>query len=196
MTYPDTSTEIVVAARDGDERALERLIDDCLPSVLRWCARLGGPKVDAEDAAHDALLVVVTRIGSLRVAETFPYWLFGITRNVLRSHRRKAWVKRWVPGAKVDVADPSGGPARDYEMSETSKRVAAVLDQLPQAQREVLVLCELEERSSSEASALLGIPQGTVKSRLRLARARFVQLAEATNLAPELTSVDGAGTAS
>ena len=189
MSYPGQDAQLVSLAMSGDEHALSRLIDECLPAVLRWCARLGGERVEAEDAAHDVLMVVITRIGSLKSPHAFPYWLFGITRNMLRTHRRRSWTLRWVPGAQAEPPDRFGGPGRDYEMSETAYRVGAVLERLPQKQREVLVLIDLEERTSAETSELLGVPQGTIKSRLRLARARFVKEARVMNLAPDLIEV-------
>ncbi len=189
MGYPGTDSELVAAAARGEEQSLERLVDECLPAVLGWCARLGGPKVDAEDAAHDVMMVVVTRLDRLARPEAFPYWLFGVCRNVLRSHRRRAWIQRWVPGEPPEQIERGPGADRSAEMSETARRVQAVLVRLPSAQREVLVLCDLEERSSSEVAALLKIAQGTVKSRLRLARRRFRREAGELGLAADLEAV-------
>lgn len=186
MTYPGRDVELVSAASAGDEAALDRLVAECLPHVVNWCARLGGGRLDAEDAAHDALVVVITRIGTLRTPETFPYWLFGVTRNVIRSHRRRGFFVRWIPGPVPDVADPGPGAGRHAEMSEASQQVDQVLQRMPQKQREALVLCDLEERSASEVGKLLGVPTGTVKSRIRLARASFLRIANELSLAPDL----------
>ena len=169
---------LVLSAAKGDSSARDQLVDAALPAVLGWCARLGGPKVDPEDAAHDVLIVMLDRLDSLRDPNSFSSWLFGITRRVLAKHRRHAWVKRWVPGFVPDPADPDASPFHQTRLSETSRRVQQALDQLPPAQREVLVLCDLEERTDLEVSELLGIPLGTVKSRLRLARKKFRIIAE------------------
>jgi RNA polymerase sigma-70 factor (ECF subfamily) len=64
--------------------------------------------------------------------------------------------------------------------------VREALARLPEAQREVLVLCEMEGRTDEEAAALLGIPSGTAKSRLRLARARFQVVAQRMGLDEEV----------
>ncbi len=77
------------------------------------------------------------------------------------------------------------------ELGETARRVESVLAELPTAQREVLVLCDLEERSSSEVANLLGIAQGTVKSRLRLARRRFRLVAGDLGLTDDFEAVAG-----
>lgn len=175
---------LVAGALSGDDTDRERLARAWLPHVLRWCHRLGGPGVDAESAAHDALLVVLERLDRVASPEAFPSWVFGVTRGVVANHRRKAWLRRWVPGVLVDAfssAESSHtlrGPEVSAERHEAGRRVWAALDRLPEAQREVLVLCELEERASSEVAVLTGVPVNTVKSRLRLAKVAFRQALE------------------
>jgi RNA polymerase sigma-70 factor (ECF subfamily) len=130
--------------------------------------------VDFEDAAHDAREGVLGRLDSLQDPNAFRSWLFGSTRRTLAKHRRRAWVRRWVPGMDLSHAeDPGHSPQAQAELSELSHAVQTALAQLPEAQREVLVLCDLEERSDSEAAEIVGVPKGTIKSRLRLGRKRF-----------------------
>ncbi|MBX2803534.1 MAG: sigma-70 family RNA polymerase sigma factor [Myxococcales bacterium] len=170
MTSESTS-ELVRRAQAEEPGALEALCDEWLPTVLGWTLRLGGPKVDAEDAAHDVFVVVFRRLGKLREAGAFSSWLFGVTRRVVAAHRRRAWVRHWIPGAVPDGADPAPGPGERVEHADVTVRVWAAIDTLPPHQREVLVLCDLEERPDSEVAAMLGVPKNTVKSRLRRARA-------------------------
>ena len=177
-------TDTVAAAIQGTPGALDRLIDGSLPAVLGWCKRLLGPRGDPEDAAHDVLVVVIDRIGELKDPIAFPSWLFQVTRRVMATHRRRAWVRRWMPGASTDIVDLGPSPERRYLADEVSRSVQDMLDQLPEAQRITLILHDLEGRSDSEVADLLGIPKGTVKSRLRLGRARLKTLAEAAGLMP------------
>jgi len=179
MPYDPGLVEAVCA---GDPAARDRLLDRWLPEVLRWCLRLGGPRVDAEDAAHDVFIVVLARLPSLRDPKRLPSWLFGITRRVLARHRRQAWVRRWVPGLLPDAIEAGPGPSARAERSETTRIVHAILEQVPPLQREVLVLCDLEDRSDAEVALLLDVPAGTVKSRLRLGRRHFRLLAEEMSL--------------
>ena len=174
---PPASTEQPPLSPEGVDDLQARL-DAAVPTVIGWCRRLGGPKVDADDAAQDVLLTAWKRLDSLRAAEAFDAWLYGITRRVLAAHRRRAWVRRWTPGATPDAIDPGRSPREEAELSEISREVQRILEQLPPEQREVLVLSDVEERSDSEVAALLHIPTGTVKSRLRLARGRFRRLAD------------------
>lgn len=166
------SPHLVPPALAGEKGALDLLARAWLPHVYRWCFRLGGSAVDPEDAAHEVLILMCRRIGTLREPESFPSWLLGITRKVLANHRRRAWWRRWLPGANVqDRPSADGDPHRAAEARQAARRVRAALEALEEGHREVLVLVELEERTGAEAAALLDLPVGTVKSRLRAARA-------------------------
>jgi RNA polymerase sigma factor (sigma-70 family) len=179
---------LVEDAIAGDDRAMARLLDRWLPIVLRWSNRLCGPKVDPEDAAHDAMIVVLRRLGDLRDPDAFPSWIYGIVRRTLAGHRRKAWVKRWVPSAVVEDRPDGGiGPDRQQELSELARDVQSALEELSPKLREILVLCEVEDLTDEEAAELLGIPVGTAKSRLRLARNKFAVVARRRHLDGEAT---------
>lgn len=162
--------ELVRSAQRDAPGALDALCDVYLPVVLAWCERLADPGVNAEDAAHDVFEVMLDGLGGLREPGAFPAWLYGITRRVLAAHRRRAWLRRWLPGGSTERADPRPDPVSAAERSETARRVRAAMATLSLPHREVLVLCDLEERSDSEVAAMLGIPKNTVKSRLRRAR--------------------------
>jgi RNA polymerase sigma factor (sigma-70 family) len=144
---------------------------------------LGGPRVDPHDAAQEILLVVVDRLESVWSPEAFRPWLFGITRRILDRHRRRAWVRRWVGGLDGRASERPD-PSVDAEQSETARRVKQAVDALETDHREVLVLCEVEGYTDEEASAMLRVPVGTVKSRLRRARLKFRVAAEAAGLGP------------
>lgn len=170
-SLPDPS--LAADALAGHPHAVDALARAWLPVVHAWCHRLGGPTVDAEDAAHEVLLAMCRNLARVRDGETFPSWLFGICRRVLANHRRRAWVRRWVSGPFAEPVHPGWGPERSLEARQAAAVVWRALERLSATQREVLVLCELEERSGSEAANLLGVPLGTVRSRLRLAREAF-----------------------
>jgi RNA polymerase sigma-70 factor (ECF subfamily) len=182
MSPVATDDDWLRAVRSGDPRAQAQLVETWLPTVLRWCTRLGGPKVDAEDAAHDVMLVALRRIDLVWDDRRLGPWLFGITRRTLAQHRRRAWVRRWVPGATVEATDAAPGPARLVAVSRTGALVQQILDELADSEREVLLLCLLEDRPDREVAEMLAIPVGTVKSRLRRARLHFLARAKAVGL--------------
>lgn len=175
------------AAADGDRAAIDAMALAWGPTVLRWCARLGGPRVDPEDAAHDAFVRILDKLHTLRDPDAFPAWLFQTCRSVISLHRRRAWVRRWAGAITGEVPDP----VDRFAESDLAAAVQAALDALPHDLREVLVLCEVEGRTDSEAAVLLGIPLGTIKSRLRRARELFATEATALGLAPPVAAVAG-----
>lgn len=155
----------------------DALIERLLPLVGQWCARLASPGVDAEAAAHDALVVALRRREDLRPGLPVEPWAWGITVRVLRAHRRRAWLRRWLPG-EVPEGRSASDPARELEARDLAAAVRRVMARLGAEHRAVLVLCDVEERSRAEVATILGLPEGTVASRLRLARRAF--RAEAT----------------
>lgn len=182
------------AVRSGESHAIDLLCEHWLPEVLQWCRRLGGARVDPDHAAQDVFLVVLRRVHTVESPGQLPSWLFSVTRRVLAQHRRRAWVRRWLPGSDDNLehrlgASEADGPERLVERDETIHQVHALLDELPVELREVLVLCDMEQRTDPEAAALLGLKVGTAKSRLRRARARFRELARRNGLAPDAPEV-------
>ena len=163
----------VQAALDGDLDAMEHVIAAWLPTLYGWCARLGGDRIDAEEAAHDVVMTLVRRAHTLEVPKQLAPWLFAACQRVVANHRRRVWFRRWVPGVRLE--DRVAPERADAGIDEQDRRgrVDRVLDQLRPVHREVLVLCYLEERSVAEAAVLLAVPEGTVKSRLFKARAAF-----------------------
>jgi RNA polymerase sigma-70 factor, ECF subfamily len=159
----------------GEPAPIEQLVTEWLPTVYAWCARLGSGQIDAEEAAHDVMMLLVRKHEVIDGAERVPAWLFATCRRVVANHRRRAWWQRWLPGVSLEHrAGPerTDGPSDQRELCE---RVGRALDKLSAEHREVLVLCYFEDRSVAEAGELLGVPAGTVKSRLYYARARFQQ---------------------
>jgi len=193
----DESELLVRQAQQEAPGALDRLCDVWLPVVLGWTTRLGGPRIDPEDAAHDVFLVVFRRIGDVERVEAFKSWLFGITRRVIAAHRRRAWLRRWLPGAVPEVASGAADPGRRAEQTQTADQVWSALLALPDHHREVLVLCDLEERADSEVAELLQVPKGTVKSRLRRARLALregmTDLFDGSGIEDDLEPAGGAG---
>ena len=189
MSYLTVPAERVQRAIEGDAHALDHLVRVSLKPVLDWCIRLGGPGLDADDLAHDVLVLVLRKLPTLRAPDRYAPWLFMITRREVVRRRRREKAMRWLPLFNWEERDPGPGPCAAAELSETSAQVFGILDRLPELQRTVLVLCDVEERSAAEAATLLGVPPGTVKSRLRLGRQRFLALAQREGLARELGEV-------
>ena len=126
------------------------------PVVTAWCRRLGGPGVDAQDAAQEVIIITARRAAELHDLGALEPWAFAVTRNVLRRHRRRQWWRRWVGAVDEGLPAPGAGPEDHVGDRRLAGLVDRVLDRLPLEQREVLVLCLAEGRSDSEVAALTG----------------------------------------
>ncbi len=179
------------ALRAGEGWAVERLYREQAPRVLGWCIRLGGPRLDAEDLAQAVFETALKRSGSFRGDSALSTWLFGITRNTVRNARRRAALRRFVGMESVpEPRDLGPGTEALAERRLLRRRVQRALERLKTPQREVLVLADLEQHSAPEVAALLGIPTGTVYSRLHHARRAFAKALEQEGL-PSLPAEDG-----
>lgn len=180
------SAALVMAARPGaapgDAAARDRLIALWQDDVSRWCQVLGGPGVSAEDAAHDALLVACTRLGKLVDPLAFRAWLWAVTWRTVRRHRRRAWLRRWVPGGPPERPDPRGDAGERYERAERAARVMQALDRLPPDQRELLWLAYAEGMTRAELCRQLELGPGVLSRRLTRARAAFEAVARELGL--------------
>ncbi len=184
MAIKPDEVRLLAEAFEGNLVAQRKVFDRWLPLVLAWATRLGGNRIDAEDVTHEVFIVVLTRFETLRDLHAFQGWLYGITVKTVAKYRRRAWLKRWVGAPEREIEDQATSPLADYERAELCQQVQNLLETLPTKQREVLILCDVEERTNREVAELLGIPVGTVASRLRLARKRFGRVAHQRQLEP------------
>lgn len=150
--------------------------------VARWVGRLGGPTLDVEDVVHEVFAIAHQRLPTFRGDSTLSTWLFGITDRVVRHRRRRARWRRWLSGSADETAGHLAAagpdPLRQIERDESARAVYRVLDGLPERDRRVLILFELEELSAEEVGQLLGIRAANARLRLHRARARFMHLYE------------------
>jgi RNA polymerase sigma-70 factor (ECF subfamily) len=141
--------------------------------VYRKAARLGGPSIDAEDAAQEVFLVVSRKLDTFDGTSLLTTWLYGITLNVVRSMRRRAFLRRlWEQ--KADA--PSDVAIQSIDRAEVmaAHRIAyQILDSLSPKKREVFILAEFEELSCEEIATIVGTKTETVWSRLHYAREEF-----------------------
>lgn len=162
---PDTLT----ALRRGDPGAQDGFYRDHARQVLGWVIRLGGPRLDAEDVAHEVFETALRRLGDYRGDASPSTWLYAITRRVVANARRKVWVRR-VFGLESAPEPSVAAPADQLALR---REVQEQLEMLSAEHREVLVLLLMEERSAAEVAEMLGVPVGTVYSRAHHARRRF-----------------------
>ncbi len=170
--------EFAAALRAGEPAAIERLYRENARAVLGWCLRLGAPGSDAEDAAHEVFATALEARKSYRGDASAAGWLYQITRRVLANQRRRLALRRFF-GLET-APEPSEAAVADTAIARAEDRVLVqrALARLPDAQREAIVLVDLDERAPTEVAELLGIPVGTVHSRLLAARRAFAKAAQ------------------
>lgn len=174
------SSLIEAIAQRRDTGAFAELFRHFAPRLKAYCMRGGADAATAEEVVQEAMLSVWRRADSFDPARaSATTWIFTIVRNrridALRRERRP----EPDPAEAADERDPAGGPDAEVAAAQVRDRLAAGLAGLPEEQARVLHMAYFEDRPHSEISAALGLPLGTVKSRIRLALARLRGVAEA-----------------
>jgi RNA polymerase sigma-70 factor (ECF subfamily) len=136
---------------------------------------LGVREADLMDMTQNVFVVVHRKLSGFEGRSDLTTWLFGICRRVAIDYRRSARIRREVPADARQIASLSGPePSPNApDKAHLAALAETLLDRLPEKLRVVFVLFELEEMSGDDIAALLDIPVGTVRSRLRLAREAF-----------------------
>ena len=172
MTDRAGTEELARRAANGDRAALDRLLRAIGPQVLDQCGRFLPCRQDAEEAAQDALLRVAMHIDRFEGRSLFSTWLYAVVANsarqTYRSLRRRS-VEQSSPLPPVDVADPrttSVIAGFRLDLLEALDRLEAHRPELATA----LVLRDLCQLGYQEIAGQLGIPVGTLKSRVHHAR--------------------------
>jgi RNA polymerase sigma-70 factor (ECF subfamily) len=159
----------VLAAQRGDPLAMDALLTELAPWVGHLCCAIALDR--GEDAMQETLITVLRNLPTLREPRALRAWVRRIAvRESLRlvsDHRSVAVADLPEVAAGGDAAD-TGAPDLDTAMD-----VRDTLGRLPPAQRAVLVLRHLEDLSEEETAQVLGVPEGTVKSRLHRAQRGF-----------------------
>jgi RNA polymerase sigma-70 factor (ECF subfamily) len=139
--------------------------------VWRSVRFLGVTPDAVDDAVQDVFLVAHRRLSDFEARASERTWLFAISLRVVRDYRRsRGRRKRLIEQAKTMQLPPATTPHDSAVRSEMSALVFAALERLPEEQRAVFVLSELEEASAPEIADILRVNVNTVYSRLRAAR--------------------------
>jgi uncharacterized protein (TIGR02246 family) len=180
-TAPDRDLLAAFIAR-RDEAAFETLLRRHGAMVLGVCRRLLGNSHDAEDAFQATFLVLARRAAAVRLREPLGNWLYGVAYRSALAARRSLARRQATEQQVIAMPEPAAAA------SSTPCDLSAVLDEelarLPEKYRAVIVLCELDGQSRHEAAKRLGIPEGTLSSRLSTARKRLAARLRQRGLAP------------
>ena len=156
--------------------SLQQLVREHLTPVYRLLRHLGVPTADLDDACQQVFLVLARKHSSINAGSERAF-LASVSARIAsrwrRTHRRRHELGSDELTNQQCTREPS--PEQRLELVEAQRLLLQVLDTLPDTLREVFVLFEIEELTMRDISEVLAIPQGTVASRLRLARSQFHQ---------------------
>ncbi|HEY8546783.1 MAG TPA: sigma-70 family RNA polymerase sigma factor [Acidimicrobiales bacterium] len=169
----ETDPGLIRRAAAGDIEAFSALVEQHQLQVWRFLRRLLGDEALAEDVTQETFVRVYTRLSSFTFEAKFSTWVFQIARNAgideLRKRQRQARLAETL-GRRDLTALPSPEVGVELQM---------LLDQLPDDLRAALLLVEILGLRYREAGDVLGIPTGTVKSRVHNARVKLHEWAQA-----------------
>jgi RNA polymerase sigma-70 factor (ECF subfamily) len=145
--------------------------------VWRAMFRLGVGENDVPDAVQEVFVVVHRRLPEFEGRSKVTTWLFSICMRVASDRRQRAHARREIPSSDLASFRIEVGESVDalWDRERARELLAAIVDRMPEEQRIVFSLFELEGLSGDEIAELLDVPTGTVRSRLRLARATYRQ---------------------
>jgi RNA polymerase sigma-70 factor (ECF subfamily) len=182
----DADLELVGKARDGDLDAFEALVQRHQHRLVHFARLMVTNPSDAEDVAQEAFLRAYRSLGQFRGQSAFKTWLYQIATNVARTHlakrRDRAEVQEPEMGGDAggERRERASGARREVASAENLERRVIAHDQLrralndlPQDWKDAVVLRDIEGLDYREIAEVLGIPMGTVESRIFRGRQRL-----------------------
>ena len=177
---PTRDEDLVRRYLSGDRAAFAALVERHERRVYNLALRMTGREEDARDATQDAFLTVLRKLSSFRGEAAFTTWLHRVTVNacydLLRKRQRAPLLERGDDDLPAVEPPPAPDPA---DASSLSIDVQQALMQVPEDFRAVMILHDVHDLRQEEVAAILGVPIGTVKSRMHRGR---VVLARAMGL--------------
>ena len=159
---------LVEAARAGDRRAVDQLLAKYEQPIYRFGLRMCGDEESARDVLQETMIAAFKNLPGFRGDAALSTWLFQIARSFCIKERRG--VKPMTTEIDEQLPDRAASPELQVQARQIGQTLAAAIAELPPDQREVLVLRDVEGMSAEEASQIVGIEIGALKSRLHRAR--------------------------
>ena len=169
---------LICQSRKGDPGAREELVKAAQNRVYYHCKKMLKKEEDAQDAAQDVLIAMITGLDKLKEPAAFWGWVNGITANRCR-HLLSAPHQEWqIPEdeegnsmlERVENLDETLVPEQALDNEETKRMILGLVDDLPPEQRMCVLFYYYDEMSVKDIAAAMGVSDGTVKSRLNYAR--------------------------
>ena len=190
-TSPGIQKEVIESCKGGDEKAFAEIVFHYQKRVFNIAYRMLGNLEEAKDLAQEVFISVFESIKDLKEEIKFDAWLTAITLNHCRNRWKYLKRRQYFNSDSLDdpveteegtmpraVVDPSDNPEALYEKKMIQQFIQKGLLQLKEDQRELLILRDLQGFSYEEIGETLGLPEGTIKSKLHRARMDLKEVLE------------------
>jgi RNA polymerase sigma-70 factor (ECF subfamily) len=190
-TSPKIPKEVIESCKAGDEKAFAEIVLHRQKKVFNISYRMLGNLEEAKDLAQEVFISVFESIKNLKEEVKFDAWLTQITLNHCRNRWKYLKRRQYFNSDSLDdpieteegtmpkaIYDPSGNPETLYEKKMVQQLIQRGLLKLREDQRELLVMRDLQGFSYEEIGESLGLPEGTIKSKLHRARMDLKEILE------------------
>ena len=177
----ETCSDDMLVARigEGDRLAMQTLFARHRTPVYRWLLRFVGNETLAEDLVSDVFLDVWRQASRFEGRSSVSTWLLAIARFKAISARRRRTDAELDEGVESTVADTADDPGVVLEKKNRDEMLRAALTRLSAEHKEIIDLVYYHEKSVDECAQIIGVPSGTVKTRMFYARKKLAELVQA-----------------
>ena len=174
----DMDELLIRRAQAGDPEAFERLMTPLEGLIWRICWHYTGSREASEDCGQEAMVKIWRNLKGYRADCAFESWVYRIAANCCMDYLRRKKRDRSesiepLREQGFDPPDPAAGTEETVLAAEELRQLREAISQLPEDQREALMLTQLEGMPYEEVAVMTGVSQGTVKSRVNRAKARL-----------------------
>jgi RNA polymerase sigma-70 factor, ECF subfamily len=168
---PETDERLMTAVALGSDEAFSALFERYKSQIFGYFSRRVVDRSQAEELTQDTFLAILEARARYQPSALFRTWLYAVALNILRAHRRKAFLRALFTGRAGEHHDPIAPFSLETELI-----LREAVHKLESTDREILLLREFEQLNYAEIAAVLQIPINTVRSRLFRARAALREL--------------------
>jgi len=176
---PSSDEMLIARIAGGDRLAMQTLFARYRTPVYRWLLRLVGNDTVAEDLLSDVFLDVWRQAGRFQARSAVSTWLLAIARFKALSARRSRKDAELDETIEATVADSADNPEVVLQKKSRDQFVRTALTTLSPEHREIIDLVYYHDKSVDECAQILGVPSGTVKTRMFYARKKLAEMVQA-----------------
>ena len=178
-----TDEVLIKRFQDGDEESFNELVSRYKDPLFNYVARMLKDRVYAEDIVQETFVRVYRNRNRYQQIAKFSTWIYTIAINLTKTELRRQNLRRFFSlsgsadsGKSFELPDTKINLEKSAEDTIVGERIKGAIDELPKTFREVIILRDIQELSYEEISKIVGVPLGTVKSRVNRGRTRLQKM--------------------